>query len=72
VEYEYTIIRINTQQNILVLKVFVNPVSVFVLLEFRTYMHSNSFFLPLLFNEVIGELPSCFMNLLLEYFFVCI
>jgi len=24
--------------------------------------------LPLLFNEVIGELPSCFMNLLFEVF----
>jgi len=35
-------------------------------------MHSNSFFLPWLFNEVIGELPSCFMNLLLKSFFVCI
>jgi len=33
-------------------------------------MHSNSFFLPLLFNEVIGELPSCFMNLLLKSLFV--
>jgi len=31
-------------------------------------MHSNSLFLPLLFNEVIGELPSCFMNLLFEIF----
>ena len=36
VEYEYTIIRINTQHNILVIQVFVNPVSVFVLLEFRS------------------------------------
>jgi len=35
-------------------------------------MHSNSFFLPWLFNEVIGELPSCFMNLLLKSFLVCI
>jgi len=35
-------------------------------------MHSNSFFLSLLFNEVIGELQSCFMNLLLKSFFVCI
>jgi len=36
------------------------------------FMHSNSFFLSLLFNVVIGELPSCFMNLLLKSFFVCI
>ena len=36
VEYEYTIIRINTQHNLLVIQVFVNPVSVFVLLEFRS------------------------------------
>jgi len=31
-------------------------------------MHSNSFLLPLLFNEVIGELPRGFMNLLFEVF----
>jgi len=35
-------------------------------------MHSNSFFLPLLFNEVIGELPNGFMNLLLKSFFIYI
>ena len=33
-------------------------------------MHSNSFFLPLLFNEVIGELPSGFMHWLLKSLFV--
>jgi len=31
-------------------------------------MHSNSFLLPLLFNEVIGELPRGFMSLLFEVF----
>jgi len=36
VEYEYTIVRINTQYNVLVNQVFANPVSVFVLLEFRS------------------------------------
>jgi len=35
-------------------------------------MHSNSFYLTLLFKEVIGELPSGVMNLLLKSFFICI
>jgi len=67
VEYEYTIIRINTQHNLLVIQVFVNPVSVFVLLEFRSLDNITVciliLFLPVLFNEVIGELPNCIMNL---------
>jgi len=29
-------------------------------------------YLPSLFNEVVGVLPSCFLNLLLKTFFVCI
>jgi len=38
-------------------------------LDFR---HSNVSSLPSLFNEVDGELPSCFLNLLFKSFFVCI
>jgi len=35
-ECKYTIVQINTQYNVLVNQVFANPVSVFVLLEFRS------------------------------------
>jgi len=75
VEYEYTIIRINTQHNIFVIQVFANPVSVFILLELRSLDNITVCILVLSFclcylNEVIGELPSCFMNLLLKSFFV--
>jgi len=37
-----------------------------VMRKVKSTIHSNSFFLPLFFNEVIGELPSFFMNLLLK------
>ena len=36
------------------------------------FRHSNVSSLPSLSNEVVGELPSCFLNLLLKSFFVCI
>ena len=36
VECKYTIVQINTQYNVLVNQVFANPVSVFVLHEFRS------------------------------------
>jgi len=73
VDCKCTIVQINTQYNVLVNQVFANPVSVFILLGFVHYFrHSNVSSLPSLFNEVVGELPSCFLNLLLKSFFVCI
>ena len=73
VECKYTIVQINTQYNVLVNQVFANPVSVFILLGFSyDFRHSNVSSLPSLFKEVVGELPSCFLNLFLKSFLVCI
>jgi len=70
-ECKYTIVQINTQNNVFVNQVFANPVH-----DFRRsvhdFRHSNVSSLPSLFNEVVGELSSCFLNLFLKSFPVCI
>jgi len=72
-ECKYTIVQINTQCNVLVNQVFVRSVSAsFFLNLFRDFRHSNVSSLHSLFNRVVGELPSCFLNLLLTYFFICV
>jgi len=73
VEHKYTIIQTNAQYNVLVNKCLqIQCPSSFFLGLVHDFRHSDVSSLPSLFNEVVGELPSCFLNLLLKSFFVCI
>ena len=69
VECKYRIVQINAQYNVLVNQVFaIQCPSSFFLGLVHDFRHSNVSSLPSLFNEVVGELPSCFLNLLLKSF----
>jgi len=77
VEYTYTIVRINTQYNVLVNQVFANPMSVFVLREFRSLDNTTVcililscclYYLMRSSASFQGASWTCF----LKFFFICI
>jgi len=78
VKYRYTIIRLNTQNNVLINQVSL-VITLFQLHSSGTqsigwcaFYHSNVSSSSSLFTEFIEKLPSCLLNLLLRSSFACI